>query len=258
MTIKKTLGDNRVFKNQGFIALLSGLAIVSSSHSLAQTPPPPNSVIVAGTAPALCWSTPGTSWQINGASTGTFTSGSGFAGGATVAVPEGQLVDANKRAALTFGSLGAVRMRFSINCNSPVVAQLSALYGRLQNTDALTLPAGLPVARTASRSASFENYYPYNIEYGFINTVAGAMPPSASQKVNGTAGYSNPQSGSVGGGAPPEWSSVTSAGNWFSIKRVDVRIDLDPPPLVDGSPLRPVMIAGSYSDRLTLTLTPSL
>jgi hypothetical protein len=260
MTIKNTTGDIRVIRNLGMIAVLSGLIALTSSVCFAQTPPPANAVIVAGTAPALCWSAPGTNWVQNGASAGNFSAGSGFAGGATVSILESQLVDANKRAALSFGNSGenAMRMRFSVNCNSPVVAQLSAQYGRLQNTDALALPAGMPAQRTATTSATFENYYPYKIEYGFINTLTGAQPPNASHKVNGSAGYTNPLNGSAGGGAPPSWSSVTSAGAWFSIKRVDVRIDLDPPPLVNGGTVRPVMIAGSYSDRLTLTLTPSL
>lgn len=237
---------------------LAALIACASTASLAQTPPPPNAVIVGGTAPALCWSTPGTNWQQNGTSSGNFSSGTGFGGGATVTVPESQLVDANKRAAITFGSSGGVRMRFGVNCNSPVVAQLSAQYGRFQNTDALTLPTGMPASRTGSSSATFENYYPYKIEYGFVNTLTGAQPPSAAQKVNGTAGYSNPQNGASASGAPPNWTSVTSANQWFSVKRVDVRIDLDPPPFVTGTSVRPVMIAGSYSDRLTLTLTPSL
>jgi hypothetical protein len=251
-------GDTPVTRFYKPIFLFALAVALTSTASLAQTPPPANAVIVGGTAPALCWSTPGTNWQQNGTSAGNFSSGTGFGGGATVTVPESQLVDANKRAAISFGSAGGVRMRFGVNCNSPVVAQLSAQYGRLQNSDAQTLPAGMPASRTGSSSATFENYYPYKVEYGFINTLTGAQPPNASQKVNGSAGYSNPQNGASAGGSPPTWTSVTSANAWFSIKRVDVRIDLDPPPFVTGTSLRPVMIAGSYSDRLTLTLTPSL
>jgi hypothetical protein len=240
------------------IALFSALIAGAATSVQAQTPPPPNAVIVGGSAQALCWSAPGTNWVQNGTTGGNFASGSGFAGGATLTVPESQLVDANKRAAVTFGVGGGVRMRFAVNCNAPVTAQLSAQYGRLQNVNALSVPSGMPVSRTASGSGTFENYYPYRIEYGFVNTVTGAQPPSNSQKVNGTAGYSNSQNGSAAGGAPPTWSSVTSGGDWFNVKRVDVRIDLDPPPNVVGTSQRPVMIAGSYSDRLTLTLTPQI
>jgi hypothetical protein len=258
MTTLKMKKDFSIMAPRNISRLLGGFIIMIATPSLAQTPPPNNAVVVGGTAPALCWSAPGTNWTQNGTTGGNFSAGSGFAGGATVVVPQSQLVDANKRAALTFGSLGAVRMRFAVSCNAPVVAQLSAQYGRLQNTDAQTLPAGMPATRTASTSATFENYYPYQIEYGFVNTLTGATPPSASQKVNGTTGYSNPQNGATADGAPPTWSPVSSGGSWFDIKRVDVRVDLDPPPVVSGSTLRPVMIAGSYSDRLTLTLTPSL
>jgi hypothetical protein len=239
--------------------ILFGLVTFAlSTAAVAQTPPPPNSVVVAGNAPTLCWSAPGTNWQMNGTSQGNFVAGASFAGGGTINVPESQLVDSSKRAAITFGSGGGVRMRFGVNCNSPVVAQLSAQYGRLQNVNALTLPTGMPQARTTNSSATFENHYPYRIEYGFVNTLTGAQPPSNAQKVNGSAGYSNPQNGATASGAPPTWSSVTSGSNWFDVKRVDVRIDLDPPPFVTGTSVRPVMIAGSYTDRLTLTLTPSL
>jgi hypothetical protein len=252
------IGD-RVMNNKiKLAAILTSVIVAASTNALAQTPPPPNAVIVGGSAPALCWSTPGTNWQQNGTSNTNFVAGSGFAGGGTVTVPESQLVDSSKRAAITFGSAGGVRLRFGVSCNAPVVAQLSAQYGRLQNVDALTLPAGMPVARTPTRSATFENYYPYKVEYGFVNTLIGAQPPSATQKVNGAAGYSNPQNGSAPGGPPPSWSGVTSGALWYTVKRVDVRIDLDPPPEVDGSNQRPVMIAGSYKDQLTLTLTPSL
>jgi hypothetical protein len=250
--------DFSIMAPQNVSRLLGGLLFMMATPSLAQTPPPNNAVVVGGSAPALCWSAPGANWTQNGTSAGNFSAGTGFAGGATVVVPQNQLVDSDKRAALTFGSLGAVRMRFAVTCNSPVEAKLSAQYGRLQNTSAPSLPPGMPANRTATTSATFENYYPYQIEYGFVNTLTGATPPSASQKVNGTTGYSNPQNGATADGLPPNWSPVSSGGSWFNIKRVDVRIDLDPPPVVSGSTLRPVMIAGSYSDRLTLTLTPSL
>jgi hypothetical protein len=244
----------------GMIAILSGLAVGTATPCMSQTPPPPNAVVVAGNAPALCWSPAGTNWRISQAAQGNFTAGAGFSGGGTIAIPESDLVDTNKRANVTFagGDSGNMRLRFTVSCNTLVVAQLSAQYGRLQNVDALTLPAGMPVARTANRSATFENYYPYRVDYGFVNTVNGAVPPGATDKVNGSLGYVENQAGSPAGGASPSWPSVTSGGDWFSIKRVDVRINLNPPPNVAGTTVRPVMIAGSYKDQLTLTLTPSL
>jgi hypothetical protein len=234
------------------VALITGSAFAQDAPPAS---PAPNNVAITGNASAICWTPGGATWAING--TNATGGGGTFAAGTVVTIGSGGLVDANNRAAASF----AVRARMLINCNAPLTATLTAQQGRFRNTSVPTLPAGL--TRTATASAAFENSYPYFVNYGLLNTttltVDGAGNIPNGDRVNGPNGYlTNLQSGPAGTTASPNWGEVASGSQWATLKRLDVRLQVTNPPNVAGQTVRPVMIAGSYSEVLTVAVNPSL
>lgn len=238
-------------KNACLASVAFGALVLAASVASADTSAPP-AVDIKGSATPICWSGSAAVWQDNPGGGYTFLPGTGFTGGAVVNIDTDRLVNAENRAINpNLGSAGAFRARFPIQCNAPVTATLQATNGRFLNTSVPTLPTGLN--RVGSQSAPFENYFPYVAQFGFVNTVTGAQPPSAAQIVNGANGYRTDLASSLSG--PPSWPSATTGDQWFNVRRVDIRFDLNALPNAPGG-VSPVMIAGSYQEVLRLTVTP--
>jgi hypothetical protein len=239
------------------VTTLSLAVMGSAAFAQAVTPPPPptGSAPINGSASAICWTGPGATWTING--TNVTGGGGTFTAGTVATAGSAGLVDANNRAAANF----AFRARMLINCNSPVTATLSALQGRFRNTNVPTLPAGL--TRTATSSAAFENSYPYFVNYGLVNTTTLTVDGSGNipnaDRVNGANGYrTGLQSGPAATIGSPSWGSVVSGNQWATLQRLDVRLQVTDPPNVTSQSVKPVMIAGSYTEVLTVGVNPAL
>jgi hypothetical protein len=234
---------------------LAVMGIAPLAHAESPPPPPPTgSTPITGSASAICWTGPGATWTING--TNVTGGGGTFTAGTVATAGSAGLVDANNRAAANF----AFRARMLINCNSPVTATLSALQGRFRNTNVPTLPAGL--TRTASSSAAFENSYPYSVNYGLVNTTTLTVDGSGNipngDRVNGANGYRTGLLSGAAAGGIPSWGSVASGNQWATLKRLDVRLQITDPPNVTSQSVKPVMIAGSYTEVLTVGVNPAL
>ncbi len=234
----------------GALALAAGAGFAQETLS---APPAPQVEINALASPT-CWATNGNQWTSNNTTGGVITAGP-FGTGTTFTINTGNLVDANNRAITDFGSGGAIRVHYRMMCNSTVSATLTSAKGRFQHNTISTLPAGLN--RPPGGSATFENYYPYVLEFGFSKRTNTTGPTNDSEKVAPGTGYiENINSSAPGGGGIS--ASATSGSNWFEVRRLDLRIDLNPPPNDPAVGQRPVMIAGDYSETFTIGVTPGV
>jgi hypothetical protein len=240
-----------------------GLAItLMATSAMADTPPPPNAVPIAGSASAGCWAAGTTGWEWNGTSPGTVTPSGTFSGASAITISQSQLINTATYRAQPNPGGGGLRLRFPLYCNAPTTATLSAAHGRLLNQDQQTLPENMPQTLSATRSATFMNAYRYSTAFGFVNTVAGALPPQPAQLVNGAGGGYRDNTSSPAlttTPAPIQLATVESAGDWANIRRLDFRFQLNSVPDVNGvNGVKPVMIAGDYKETFTITIAPGL
>jgi hypothetical protein len=234
----------------GALALAAGTGFAQETMA----PPAAPQVQINALASPTCWATNGNLWTTNNTMGGVVAAGP-FGSGVTYTINTGNLVDASNRAVTNFGSGGAIRVHYRLMCNSTVSATLSSTNGRFQHNTVTTLPGGL--VRPTNGSATFENYYPYRLEFGFSKRSDTGGPTNSSEMVAPGTGY-------IGGinSTPPGGGGVnrtaTSGSNWFEVRRLDLRIELDPPPNDPTVGLRPVMIAGDYSETFTIGVTPGV
>lgn len=233
----------------GALALAAGTGF--AQETMAPSAPQVN---INASASPICWATSGNLWTSNNTGGGVISAGP-FGSGITYTINTGNLVDANNRAVTNFGSSGAIRVHYRLMCNSTVTATLTSAKGRFQHNTVTTLPAGL--TRPGSGSATFENYFPYELEFGFSRRADTGGPSNPSEQVAPGTGYiDNIDSTPPGGG--PVSRTATSGSNWFEVRRLDLRIDLNPPPNDPTVGMRPVMIAGDYSETFTIGVTPGV
>jgi hypothetical protein len=234
----------------GALALVAGTGFAQETMA----PPAAPQVQINALASPTCWATSGDQWTTNNTAGGVVAAGP-FGSGVTYTINTGNLVDSNNRAVTNFGFSGAIRVHYRLMCNATVSATLSSAKGRFQHNTISALPAGL--TRPVNGSATFENYYPYVLEFGFSKRADTGGPTNNAEKVAPGTGYiENINSTPPGGGGVT--SSATTGSNWFEVRRLDLRIDLNPPPNDPAVGQRPVMIAGDYSETFTIGVTPGV
>lgn len=248
------------------VGIASALVATGAMAQAVPPAPPSNQVAIGGTASPGCWASPnsggGITWEWNGTSPGAVAPGGSFTSASAITISQSQLINTSTYRAQPNPGGAGLRLRFALNCNAPTTATLTAAHGRLLNQNQQTLPANMPQAVSATRSGTFMNAYRYTTEFGFVNTVAGAQPPSNAQKVNlAGGGYINTAASPALNTAPAQTTLATavSGGDWANIRRLDLRFQLTAVPDVNGvNGVKPVMIAGDYKETFTITVAPGL
>lgn len=217
---------------------------------------------INASASSGCWAIPnsdgGTGWQWNGTNPGTVSSPAGtFAGANTVTYDNAQLVDATRRALENPGG-GGYRYRFALACNAPTVATLTAANGSFRSNDYPTLPTG-------ASAAGFRNSFAYHFQFALVNKVNATTPTgilAGADIVDGGAavrGNVAPSAGVVGllATGPGNLATLSTDDDWVNLRRLDLRLQLASVANLPSQSVRPVMVAGAYSETFTITITPT-
>lgn len=211
--------------------IAAGAAMVAAGQASAETPAAsPSSVEVGGAAPAIC--TLPASWSFISGNAGA--TGVGFAG-TTWTIPASAFADSAANPVATPTDY-AIRIRGAGFCNTSHRIELRSANGGLVNLASTPAPAG------------FSNYRPMSYQAHWL----GVGTPTGS----GTSGILGPRvvvNANLPGSSPSAGADYVVSGTLAppGARSFDLRLSLP-----RGAAALP-LVAGNYSDSVTVTLSPA-